>query len=358
MTSFENQTTTNEIVPTHGTWTREDFCERCRSFDLLDLARGEPIPDCLRLFRHDASTRCPLCRFFSVPINDFPGGICWRTEISNQKHSSYVPFGALQAVSDIGAESGGEYEWECEWKYILPLSPGQKTEWPSSAAARRKKCFLPDERQPLPFRCSQLDKVDMNFLKTCIAGCRRFHSRHCAEPEPEVLSKIQTSPGSRLVDCITRRIVKPPGIVEYVALSYVWGEPLQQYSNRAKSLPQGTDELPPVLPKTLEDAITLTIQLGFQYLWVDKYCVNQSSPNELQTQLGLMNLIYYGAAITIIAAAGDDANSGLPGVGTRSDVAQSSIIIDGTTWVSGSLYTDEMIARSVWATRGWVCIYI
>jgi hypothetical protein len=364
MTTFEGQSITSEIVPTHGTWTREDFCERCRSFDLEDLARGGRIPDCLRPLKHDASSSCPLCQFFAVAVVSIPGVGRVTTEFSSQKPvnkpdlwtlSMILPCGLLQASSWIRGQGDKRFES----KYILPLSPGQKTEWPSSAAKRRNLHFLLDEHQPLPFRCLQMNKINMNFMKSCIAGCRRFHSRYCAEPEPKVFSKIRTSLGFKLLDCITRRIIKPPEIFEYIALSYVWGQPLQQRSNGADSLPRAKDELPPVLPETIENAITLTVQLGFQYLWVDKYCIDQSSPPiELRTQLGLMNLIYYGAAVTIIAAAGNDVNWGLPGVGARPRVAQPSIIIDGTTWVSGLWDTDRLIERSVWATRGWVGIYI
>jgi hypothetical protein len=354
---------TNEFVPTHGTWTREDFCERCRSFNLGDWARGDRIPTCLPWLEYRAVSWCPLCRFFSIPVDSFPGGVYRKTFFANQEpideadltpHSVFIPRGVIHAVSYILYEGVFQFSE----KYIFPLSPGQTTEWPFSAAMRKSFYSRTDERRPLPFHCSRGDKVDINFLKSCIAGCRRFHSRHCVEPEPELLSRIQISPGFRLIDCVIRRIIKPPRIVEYIALSYVWGETLQQHSNGAESLPRETDKLPLVLPGTIEDAVTLSVQLGFQYLWVDKYCIDQSSPREVQTQLGLMDLIYYGAAITIIAAAGDDANSGLPGVGIRPRVVQPSIIIDGTTWLLGSLYTDQLIARSVWATRGWVGIYI
>jgi hypothetical protein len=55
----------------------------------------------------------------------------------------------------------------------------------------------------------------------------------------------------------------------YVALSYVWGESesIQQYRTTKIRLPSPSRSIDPAfLPKTIQDAIHATRELGIQYL--------------------------------------------------------------------------------------------
>jgi Heterokaryon incompatibility protein (HET) len=41
----------------------------------------------------------------------------------------------------------------------------------------------------------------------------------------------------------------------------------------------------------------VTMSLGFRYLWVDKYCIDQANHSKIQEQI----LIYNGSDLTIVA---------------------------------------------------------
>jgi Heterokaryon incompatibility protein (HET) len=58
----------------------------------------------------------------------------------------------------------------------------------------------------------------------------------------------------------------------------------------------------------------VTVSLGMEYLWVDRYCIDQSNKQNKHRQIQQMDLIYSAAQLTIIAAAGEDLNLGLPGI--------------------------------------------
>ena len=92
-------------------------------------------------------------------------------------------------------------------------------------------------------------------------------------------------------------------------MSYRWGQ-----KDHGGSF---NEALPADIPLTIEDAITVTQLLGFEYLWVDRYCINQGNEEEMVQQCSRMDVIYSGAEITIIAAAGQDPSFGLPGVSRR-----------------------------------------
>jgi hypothetical protein len=108
----------------------------------------------------------------------------------------------------------------------------------------------------------------------------------------------------------------------FLALSYVWGKESQPLILKREN--KDFLGVPGVLtaydiPKTIEDAISLTKQLGFRYLWVDALCIIQDDENVKLNFLPKMGQIYTGAFITIIAAGGDSCHTDLPGLrpGTR-----------------------------------------
>jgi hypothetical protein len=65
-----------------------------------------------------------------------------------------------------------------------------------------------------------------------------------------------------MLDCQTHQIKPAPENCSYLTLSYVWGG--------ENALADATD-----LPRTIADAVYVTMKLGYRYLWVDKYCIDQ-----------------------------------------------------------------------------------
>ena len=99
--------------------------------------------------------------------------------------------------------------------------------------------------------------------------------------------------------------------------------------------------------------MTLTLKLGWQYLWVDRYCIDQNDQKK-HIHITQMDKIYSSAVITIIAAAGDSASYGLPDV-LSSIVrrAQPYVKVRGRLLASTMRSPKEIIRKSHWATRGW-----
>ena len=95
----------------------------------------------------------------------------------------------------------------------------------------------------------------------------------------------------------------------YVALSYVWGVAATSNAGFAHDVDNK------ILPKVISDSILVVRALRYRYLWVDRYCVPQDE-EQLKLQIENMGRIYKNAEFTIIAAAGDGPEYGLPGVST------------------------------------------
>lgn len=146
---------------------------------------------------------------------------------------------------------------------------------------------------------------------------------------------------------ITRQVVRAKiKDISYVALSYVWGK-----SAASDDVGNGS-QLSARVPHTIDDAIKVTTQLGFQYIWIDKYCINKFEPQDVQDQVMMMDVFYHAASVTIVAATGADSMFGLPGMSVPI-LIRSAIRIDDTTWVATRPRPKHFIIDSPWFSRGW-----
>jgi hypothetical protein len=64
------------------------------------------------------------------------------------------------------------------------------------------------------------------------------------------------------------------------------------------------------LPKTIQDAVRVTHQLGIGYLWVDALCIIQDDEEDKTREISLMGRIYSQAEVTIVASRPKTAQEG------------------------------------------------
>lgn len=205
---------------------------------------------------------------------------------------------------------------------------------------RTRFYFVPQNEGFEPIRSLKTSSIDFSVLKDWLDLCQTMHTQVCNDHgrEPKTVEHF------KLIDCHTRQIVTAQN-VDYVTLSYVWGptEKCHEFS----------EQLPPTLPTTIEDAITVTQNLGLRYIWIDRYCINQKQKGHAYLQMSQMDLIYQNSIITIVAAAGGDPSYGLPGVSRRERRPQPRARIRSTILISPLPKTHILIANSHWASRGW-----
>ena len=156
-----------------------------------------------------------------------------------------------------------------------------------------------------------------------------------------------------LIDCVDMAIVTANESSRWLALSYVWGvnqqSPLSVDSTRFRK----GSRLPPDIAGTVRDAISVTKQLGYRYLWVDEYCIDQSNESQRNEQISRMDQIYRGADLTIVAAAGEDKAYGLPGVNATKRKNVKIVCINDVVLFSNGPKPDEEARKSKWFTRAW-----
>ncbi|KAF2249688.1 HET-domain-containing protein, partial [Trematosphaeria pertusa] len=151
----------------------------------------------------------------------------------------------------------------------------------------------------------------------------------------------------KAIDCEERKVVRAPGDCNFVALSYVWGDSSTISPFSGVILPQN-------LPATIEDSIQVARQLGYRFLWVDRYCIDQSDTQAKLDQIQQMGQIYGSAALTMIAATGTDPTHGLPGI--SAGLAQSDppkVRVGSLTVMHYDVPAALELSSSTWATRAW-----
>lgn len=102
---------------------------------------------------------------------------------------------------------------------------------------------------------------------------------------------------------------------QYAALSYCWGTDRDSvYATTAENIEKNRHSIDPqVLPKTIQDAVTVCKGLGIPYLWVDALCIVQNDEDDWRRESVQMCSIYGNAFITIAANPGASCNDGFLG---------------------------------------------
>ena len=216
------------------------------------------------------------------------------------------------------------------------------------------------------------DTIDFALVRNWLAICEKQHGQDCnrsAFREHEFTNPVDEIPGLRFIDVIDHCIVNARDVatsnaVRFATLSYVWGRvpTLRMLKSNIDMLSeQGSLQRPELynrLPWTTRDAIQVVRELGLRYLWVDTLCIVQDDPVEKIETIRKMDIVYGTAFVTIVAATGDNANVGLPGVrpGTRRIRQPIEEIAPGFRLAFKQRHLDYL-KSSPYFTRGWTYVF-
>ncbi|KAI8651984.1 HET domain-containing protein [Fusarium sp. Ph1] len=299
------------------------LCKRCRKLNLNDLSRqnhftkvGQQVHQWQAPIDRANLDSCPLCQLVMKAFH------LYRDEMIQNKKQ-------LRSFSSRRIISQG---WASVDTTLLSLGQYYNDGLPYIV-------YQPQGREIVRLLGP---RVDFNIIKNWLRYCKSQHAKTCTSVRNK--AELNSISSLKFIDCETSTIVAANGM-SYVALSYLWGGGANNIASFVTSLPSD-------MPKTIKDAMTATRALGFRYLWVDRYCINQTSQEEVLEQVHKMDLIYNHAELTIIAAAGQNANHGLPGVSPR-QVGQPSAKIGRHFLVSSMGDPRLAIEQSAWNQRGW-----
>ncbi|KAK2764993.1 hypothetical protein FQN54_008692 [Arachnomyces sp. PD_36] len=185
--------------------------------------------------------------------------------------------------------------------------------------------------------------VAASWLNHCVEKHERCTSVDAALPSR--LLDVGTSDDSviKLINCAPNLRSK------YVSLSYCWGRSStattttrDSYSARTSGIPMSD------LPRTLQDAITITRHFDIRYLWVDSLCILQDNQNDWARESARMADVFSNAWVVLAANRARDSGEGC--FHNRVPRASSIVNIPGT----GEVYAQLLFPSDEWdSARGF-----
>lgn len=98
--------------------------------------------------------------------------------------------------------------------------------------------------------------------------------------------------------------------VQYLALSHCWGS-IDTIKLTSTSLVKYYSSICyDELPRTFQDAVSVTRRLGFRYLWIDSLCIIQDSEEDWKRESAKMGDVYRNSTSCIAALAARNSEGG------------------------------------------------
>ncbi|KAE8422865.1 heterokaryon incompatibility protein-domain-containing protein [Aspergillus pseudocaelatus] len=282
-----------------------------------------------------ATESCPMCQFIKYNIQSYNLGKNTSFELrlfSSRKsfswlyrsHEKYLDTTMMLAVvpKHIFAREGSPSDFI---RSYVPefLIPGDPSPYSLCVSGRSINTTM----------------VDFGFIRKSLSYCMEHHHHHCDRPAYSIQGSITVYDykNNRTLD------VKLPCL--YIALSYVWGDAGRKEERTRRGHTRR--------PKVIEDCITIADHLKIPYIWVDKYCIDQTNPHKKQQQLNSMYAIYNNAYLTVVDGAGSDMHCGLFGVSMPRTRSQVRVQFGDQSWISTLRNPQALILNCPWNSRGW-----
>ncbi len=201
--------------------------------------------------RRELSKKAISCKFCSVMTR----ALCSDDKIEADEDQAEIEFLIDDVDENVLEVAGRSWDSGIGSLYILPLQKSKKV---------------------LAGRLVNREYVDIPLIRSWIKCCYTWHQGFCdRNPNPDRQPNVPV----RVIDVIRKSLVRLLYPAEYVVLSYVWGRGrnlMTTTSNLAAFEKEGALNGDTVyIPRTIQDAMTLTSLIGEQYLWVDALCIVQ-----------------------------------------------------------------------------------
>jgi hypothetical protein len=222
------------------------FCTQCKE---LVPRLTVPVGVCNERLVVRNGSKCPLCLFFAAILH----GRCAASTVRKSARFWLLDY---QGPSTIGG----------------PRDFSSRNYFVQSEDSTVSRFILPESGiGNVRFHTLPKTLLDYHLLRTWITHCNTHHGDACSYQGDTSQLWAPGRTALRVIDCRSSKIILALPTAKYVALSYVWGKP--SASDTANSaLDCGAAPKRLTSPsETIKDAMKVTLELGYQYLWCDKW---------------------------------------------------------------------------------------
>ena len=371
----------------HGTKNKPDFWGKKRMGTFKDIRAKE---------------HCPLCRLLVQAMWDLSETGDKSTTKDDNSAECYLYW----------TVDGRERVQECQSNRIRTLKRTRRLciEWSNSppkkayvVLAAPEGKFAPKGRinndkweRPTLFLgrlLTSIEETNIGLIRKWLNVCIEHHQDECRvhkDLQERFEKELWRSSFFTVIDvndmCLTSLPPDEDSDVRYVALSYTWGEetrisgghnpPKSMVHDLFKATTANVRQLEEKggihhalknMPMAIQNAIFLTHELGYRYLWVDSLCITQDDATSWELNAEVMDVVYGNAEFTICAADGESAEVGLkalfpPDEGKYTSARARHAVqhveeYKGTDSVPLKLLlshpSESYIVKSKWSDRAW-----
>lgn len=200
-----------------------------------------------------------------------------------------------------------------------------------------------------------LSKCDSDHQECKLSAHSRANSSKSHQLPTRLLQLMQEKRSLEVCLCNTKDL---PLETRYATLSHCWGtsQSIKLLSENYNQFKHSIDFSS--LPRTFQDAITLSLALDVKYIWIDSLCIIQDLSDDWLREASLMSSIYSNSWVNLAATSSRDSTGGLF---HKSALAYKCAI--STKWTGLAAGTYRVIDDSAWNRpienappnkRGWV----
>jgi len=199
------------------------------------------------------------------------------------------------------------------------------------------------------------------LLRTWLRRCDKKHACNDYGPKSQRILPIRLLfVGNPNPDILTICTITQLGDEDYIALSHCWGSLSEKekrefcttkknFYSRQKGFSIND------LPRTFQDAITVTRELGRQYLWIDSLCILQGDAKDWEHEAKRMENVFSSAYCVIAASSASSSREGFLQREISSQYVQITDASGRQIYACGDVDDFENdVKKSLLNTRGWV----
>lgn len=156
-----------------------------------------------------------------------------------------------------------------------------------------------------------LDRCSENHPYCDRSGYRKKNRVVALPPLPNRILDVGGTPAAVVKLVETSDLPDSDRRAEYICLSHRWGVTRPACATDKSTFQHNKAGIEnSKFPKTFQDAILLTRELGFKYLWIDSCCIIQDDKNDWRLEGSNMCSIYKNSTLTLAATASESSDGG------------------------------------------------
>ena len=153
--------------------------------------------------------------------------------------------------------------------------------------------------------------IAVRQIRQWLSDCEKHHECSAYRRSPTTLPTRVLDLGKDPEPLDPIKLFETGGIKEtYMTLSHRWGSTNLFTTTEDTFKQRIAGILLADLPQTFKDAVSLTRNLGIQYLWIDSLCIKQLHKDDWESEAGKMGSVYSQSFLNIAATSSAEGSGG------------------------------------------------